>query len=32
MGQELYELPEGWEWHSVENVFSITSGKNLRKR
>ncbi len=32
MKQVLYELPDGWEWKRIEDVFTITSGKNLTKK
>lgn len=32
MEQVLYQLPNGWEWKRIEDVFSITSGKNLTKQ
>ncbi|MGG6324802.1 restriction endonuclease subunit S [Vibrio cholerae] len=28
----IYELPHGWEWKRIEDVFTITSGKNLTKK
>lgn len=32
MEQVLYKLPDGWEWKRIEDVFTITSGKNLTKK
>ncbi|ENI8056195.1 restriction endonuclease subunit S [Vibrio vulnificus] len=32
MEQVLYKLPDGWEWKRIEEVFTITSGKNLTKK
>lgn len=32
MEQVLYQLPNEWEWKRIEDVFSITSGKNLTKQ
>lgn len=32
MEQVLYQLPDGWEWKRIEEVFTITSGKNLTKK
>ncbi|MFG7350915.1 restriction endonuclease subunit S [Shewanella oncorhynchi] len=32
MEQVLYPLPEGWKWRRIEEVFTITSGKNLTKK
>ncbi|EGR0517665.1 TPA: restriction endonuclease subunit S [Vibrio cholerae] len=32
MEQILYSLPDGWEWKRIEDVFTITSGKNLTKK
>ena len=32
MEQVLYSLPDGWEWKRIEDVFTITSGKNLTKK
>ncbi len=32
MEQVLHKLPNGWEWKRIEDVFTITSGKNLTKK
>ncbi|EOX4933554.1 restriction endonuclease subunit S [Vibrio alginolyticus] len=32
MEQVLYKLPDGWEWKRIEDIFTITSGKNLTKK
>ncbi|HDX8384427.1 TPA: restriction endonuclease subunit S [Aeromonas hydrophila] len=32
MEQVLYKLPDGWEWKRIEDVFTITSGKNITKK
>lgn len=32
MEQVLYKLPDGWVWKRIEEVFTITSGKNLTKK
>tara|TARA_Y100001968_G_scaffold277367_1_gene272174 strand:- start:3768 stop:4934 length:1167 start_codon:yes stop_codon:yes gene_type:complete len=32
MEQVLYSLPDGWEWKRIEDIFTITSGKNLTKK
>lgn len=32
MEQVLYKLPIGWEWKRIEDVFTITSGKNLTSK
>lgn len=31
MAQELYELPEGWEWKSWLDVLDIINGKNQKE-
>ncbi|WP_447829490.1 restriction endonuclease subunit S [Aeromonas salmonicida] len=32
MEQVFYPLPDRWEWKRIEDVFTITSGKNLTKK
>ncbi len=31
MGQELHELPEGWEWRSLGEVASLINGRAYKK-
>lgn len=32
MRQVLYQLPDSWTWMKIDEIFTITSGKNLTKK